>query len=352
MQYPWLYFIFQIREVMWCGIYNYSQILYTTIKHRDQFGTNRYIGYEEIFDVEQWNTYYPLLPRMVHCNDTLFTEFDCKTNKWLRPAVNFTNATRPYAIAQQHYRFGEYKRYVQGRFKTFAEPVYPNPMDLAMIQGAVKPHRDVQAIIDSALKKMSQDDTEQGSGMGDGSAGSSVPYMTLHARVEADMQLHYACKEKKVLNLTDILQMMYDVFPTPPVKVVFLPINRQFMEKEGYVNEKDPNATNWMAVHNLKELNRIVKHGLWNGTVKVFEFGANVLQGTKFENRSSVVGSLINFYIGLHAKIFIGSEVSSYALDMLSNRFYRNYTENYKYLPQGLVHWTPPGTARPDGFKC
>lgn len=349
--------------VMRCGVENYTQILYTTIRHRDQYGTNRFIGFEEIFDVEHWNSYYPTLPRMVHCDQSIFTDFNCTKNKYFEDRVNSTNTTKPYAQSRQQNMFSQYMRYTKRTMKLFAEPVFPNPMDLAMTTGALKPHRDVQEIIDSAMRKLTQHDDEDSESKGDGSNLSfansvidgnptTIPYMTLHARVEPDMQHHDKCVEKKVTNLTDILNFMYDVWPSPPVKYVFIPINRQYMEKFGVVNKKNISATDWLAVHNLNELNRIVDHGLWNGTVKVFEFGANALRGTKFENRSSIVGSMINFYIGLLGKIYIGNEVSSYAIDLLSNRFYRNLTENYKYLPDGLHHWTPPGTKYPQGFKC
>ena len=351
--------------VMHCGLSNYTQILYTTIRHRDQYGTSRFIGFEEIFDVEHWNSYYPKLPRMVHCDPSIFTDFNCTKNKYFEDRVNVANATKPYAQSKQQNLFSQYMRYTQRTMKMFAQPSYPNPMDLEMMTGALKPHRDVQEIIDSAMRKLNQHDGEEGDDTSlsfassftniesDGNPTQNlIPYMTLHARVEPDMQHHNQCVDKKVTNLTDILNFMYDVWPTPPVKYVFIPINRQYMEKFGVVNTKNVTATDWLAVHNLNELNRIVEHGLWNGTVKVFEFGANALKGTKFENRSSIVGSMINFYIGLLGKIYIGNEVSSYAIDLLSNRFYRNLTENYKYLPDGLHHWTPPGTIYPQGFKC
>ncbi len=51
--------------------------------------------------------------------------------------------------------------------------------------------------------------------------------MTLHARVELDMQKHVTCKDKKVIEMQDELGMIESKWPeTPPVDVIFLPINR------------------------------------------------------------------------------------------------------------------------------
>jgi hypothetical protein len=55
--------------------------------------------------------------------------------------------------------------------------------------------------------------------------------------------------------------------------------------QKGKTNTEDPNSTNWLAVHILNDLNRAVKSGLWSGRAKVFEFGSNVLGGTKYQSR-------------------------------------------------------------------
>jgi hypothetical protein len=63
--------------------------------------------------------------------------------------------------------------------------------------------------------------------------------------------------------------------------------------------------------------------------------------GTKFEQRRSTTGSLLNFFIGVNAKIFIGTKVSSFSHDLLATRFYRGMMENL----QVLAVWTPPMDA-------
>jgi hypothetical protein len=158
---------------------------------------------------------------------------------------------------------------------------------------------------------------------------------------------------QKERNLTKIFQFLEKTFPEPPAPLVFMPINRQYMEREGLATTKEPNRTNLVAVDNLNALNRAVEQGLWNGKVQVFEFGANALKGTRFEKRPSTAGAILNFYIALGGNVFVGTEVSSYSVDLTSTRFYReNTTRNYKYLPDGLQEWTPKGTKHAPGFRC
>ena len=132
------------------------------------------------------------------------------------------------------------------------------------------------------------------------------------------------------MNLTDIFEALEKHFPTPPAPHLFMPINRQYLEKEGYPDTEHPDKTNWIAVNNLKALNDAASYGLWNGTVKVFEFGANVLKNTKYKDRPSTAGALLNFHIATGGEVFIGTEISTYSFDILSTRFYSGNRKNYK----------------------
>jgi hypothetical protein len=209
--------------------------------------------------------------------------------------------------------------------------------------------------------------------------------MTLHARVEPDMQHHPVCRDKKVLKLRKIVDMIYSKWPEPPVDVVFLPINRQYLEEEGTLPKNYKNTTksnkkvNWIAVENLKLLNQLTNHGnnenggkssggMWNGRVPVVEFGSEALQGTVYEKRPSISGSILNYFLSLDAHIYIGTEVSSFSLDVLAARFFRGFKEqvdtntnsstwnprmrNFKYLPTGLKSWIKNDMDAPPGFRC
>ena len=345
--------------VMWSAATNYSQILLPTIKIKDTFGTDKYIPFEQLFDIEHWNSFYPFLPRFVHCDQSIFTDYQCDLNKWVpgHKSLGFFNgtATKPYLVYTQEKLFRRYKLYSKNVSNAFTRPLfksgYPNPVDVAMLRGALRPHPDLQALIGAMLKKLSSTDDDSNNTIEDNKDVTDVPYMTLHARVEPDMIAHNFCNQYKVVNLTQIFEWMEEKWPTAPAKHIFMPINRQYMEKEGFINKEQPNATNWIAVENLRALNKAVSNGLWNGTAKVFEFGANALKGTKYEVRPSTTGALINFYLAIKGNIFIGTPVSSYSHDLLTTRYFRNLTENYKYVPEGLVHWTPNGQY-PEGFNC
>ena len=208
-----------------------------------------------------------------------------------------------------------------------------------MIKGALRPHPELLDIANRLL--------------GDLGGNGTVPYMTLHARVEPDMMKHPVCRDAKVTNLTDIFRSLEDTFPDPPATRIFMPINRQSMEAGGKIDIVNPiNATNWMAVHNLKELNRAVTNGLWGGRATVFEFGSNALKGTKYEHRPSTTGAILNFLMAHHANVFVGTRISTYSMDLLHTRFYNGNLENYQYLPSGLERWTDNTTKHPPGFEC
>ena len=210
-----------------------------------------------------------------------------------------------------------------------------NPAEILMLQGALRPHKALQAIVDRSKEHL-RERASQAAGEKRVNSSSSSPlrYMTLHARIEPDMQIHPICKEKKVLHLQKIVDMIESKWSEPPVDVVFLPINRQYVEREGtlpenYKNESNSDgdeAINWIAVDNLRVLNRLTNHnatdkgtangGMWNGRVPVVEFGSEALRGTIYEQRPSISGAILNYFLGLDADIFIGTEVSSFSHDV------------------------------------
>jgi len=288
-----------------------------------------------------------------------------------------------------------------------------------MLQGALRPHPALQAIVDRSKEYLRERAHREGiaSFSSPVSTRSSFQYMTLHARVEPDMQRHGVCKDKKVLTLQEIIDMVESKWPeVPPVDVVFLPINRQYLEKEGTLPENFKNdsnsdeAINWIAVDNLRLLNRLTNHnvtnngksvgGMWNRKVPVVEFGSEALRGTVYEHRPSTSGAILNYFLGLDAHIFIGTEVSSFSHDVLAARFFRGFNDpdantnaqathgdaldveighantdsgnptltnttssesdrrrntrknNYNYLPGGLKEWITDDMLAPPGFLC
>ncbi|KAG7374155.1 hypothetical protein IV203_013250 [Nitzschia inconspicua] len=344
----------------------HQQFLLDSLQHKDTYGTNQFVPFEVYFDVDHWNTYYnateyaihepnstspsphPVsLPRLVYYDPKIHHQWDRTTNGYIEAVWNGTirEPTNPYGFLHPSTRLQmTYQRYARGKTKfvqTHGKDIQRpavfgrstrNPAEILMLQGALRPNPTLQLKLESLLLQMKERTNQLNNTPT--SNNSNWSYMTLHARVEPDMQRHPVCKDKKVLRLDEIIRMIEAKFPEPPVSTVFMPINRQYLEKEGtmpdgsnIINRND-STVNWIAVDNLRELNRISKDGLWNGTVPVVEFGANALKGTVYEHRPSTAGAILNFFLTLQpeCRIFVGTEVSSFSHDVLASRFYRGYT--------------------------
>jgi hypothetical protein len=404
----------------------HGQFLLESIIHKDTYGTDKFVPFEYYFDVQHWNTYYNAtemeknmkmsqqqqqqyhpwsLPRLVHYDPILHHQWDTKIKSYVHSIMNGndqTEPTHPYGYPKQSTRLAaSYQYYMKGKGKfaggnaapavnnnntnTNGQPnhVTPsndsisartsrrNPGEILMLQGALRPHPTLQGVIDNL--------------------SLPTPYMTIHARVEPDMQRHPVCKDKKVLRLDTIIRMIEEYFPTPPrnIQAVFLPINRQYLEKEGTMTvsptrpketcssfngglppptslpQNDNNTTlsssssiNWIAVDNLRVLNYLHDcGGMWNGTIPVIEFGTNALHRTIYQYRPSTSGAILNYFVGINATIFIGTEVSSFSHDVLATRFFRglkNEGDNYKYLPtpSGIQQWITSDMVDPPGHLC
>ena len=392
----------------------HKQLILDHLTFKDTYGTEKYEPFEFFFDVEHWNKYsyneerlqdnglpvadileperYPnWLPRLVFYDPSIHDELN-PSNKLFSSKEIAANPTRPYAYQEAPTTlFGNYIRYGKGRGpfapKAVAEsqetgPIR-NPAEILLLKGALQPHPALQAVVDRSKEYLRKKGQRQGM-----SGSSTFRYMTLHARVEPDMQKHPVCRDKKVLKLQEIVDMIESKWPEPPVGAVFLPINRQYLEKEGtlppnFKNDTESNEEiNWIAVENLQVLNRVTNHngdedgksvgGLWNGRVPVVEFGSEALRGTVYEHRPSLSGAILDYFLALDADIFIGTEVSSFSSDILGSRFYRGLSDsdtdahaqpidgyrknlreqNYKYLPGGLEKWISDEMTVPPGFVC
>ena len=348
--------VFQAQEA------GHGQILLDSLRQKDHLGSNKYIPWERLWDVPHWNSYYPRLPRLVRHDPVLHDQWDPVKKEYyynhetgmFMDSTNTTaekEATRPYVSDKQHRLFSAYLRYSQGN-GPFAPDGHRNPMEILMSGGALRPHPKLRNIIDGLLSSLND-------GGGGTAKGQPVKYLTLHSRIEPDMQHHHMCKGKKVLRLKEIFDWMEEKWPEPPFTHIFMPINRAHLEEKGgeehvehlrKIGKED--RINEIAVENLRELNRAGSEGLWQGRVKVFDFGTKALADTEFSDRAFTTGALIDFFIAIGGSIFVGTEVSSYSHDIVATRFFRNLTENYKFLPDGLHHWTPPGLVDPPGFDC
>ena len=180
--------------------YQCDQILYQTIKHKDTYGTNRAIPHSDLYDIVHFNTYYPTVPRLVACDESIHTDYNCTSNGYrddwqeLNPGLKFDQLTKPKPFMEwkRHVWFGQYRRYAKldtGRRKSDLancttqddgkEICRRNNLDLAILRGAQRPHPKLQRIIDGLLEKQFE-----------GIPKEDRLYMTLHARVEPDMVQH------------------------------------------------------------------------------------------------------------------------------------------------------------------
>ena len=354
--------------------YGCGQVLLSSARHKDTYGSEKPISHEALFDVPHFNSYYPQVPRFVRCDPEIHQDFNCDKSKF-RDDVNSTTTIE--ISMQQNHAFGLYKRYSQLTGKGgLAEPGKRHPADLAILQGAERIHPWLLEIVESLLAKtfgikddnFNYDDDSKKKNIGD-------MYFTLHPRIEPDMMAHPLCRGKKFMNLTRIFEVLEQDFPNPPAPFLFIPVNRQYIEMKANPNDSrlkqyadDPNHI--LNIENLQTLNRAVTEGIYGGRVKAFEFGANVLKGTPYEERPSITGSLLNYHVALHGKVFVGTEISTYSTDVMATRFYRNRLENYKYLPEGaplkgnkygtdpsatrdgIFRWTDETTVQPQSFSC
>ena len=158
------------------------------------------------------------------------------------------------------------------------------------------------------------------------------------------------CLDLKVKNFTDIITSLERKFAEPPFTTLLILFNRGILESE--VKGKDNNV---LAKHNLQEINNAVERGLWNGKVKVVEAGVELAKQSGHELYSkyySLSGSIIDFFLAVQSSIFIGTEVSSFSVDVEITRFFRGMKTNYHYLPDQIVLTTPDESRNPPRFKC
>jgi len=293
-----------------------SRIDVNSIKWKDQFNTNNRVPHLKLWDVVHWNKYSPTLPRFASTDNSVDSHpVVWEKFSWLRKPTDVIN------------------------FVQRAERLERNDAHLAIMKGALQPHPDIVQIINDFKISSKFSDNE-----------GSMPYMVFHARVEPDMQKHFVCRPLKVLNITHIIESIYEKFKQPPVMNVLILFDRNVLEKE--VKTKKDNI---LAAYNLNTINELKVSGMWDGRVKVHEAGSDLAINSKYpvlSKHSAIVGGIINFYLALEAKMFIGTPVSSYSSSVTSFRFYRGLKQNYFYVPEGLSWVTSPEMSSPPRFGC
>jgi hypothetical protein len=159
------------------------------------------------------------------------------------------------------------------------------------------------------------------------------------------------CVDAKVTNITHIINNLQAKFPTPPKPNILFIFNREILESEA----KNENIDNALAKYNLDVIDNVMKTGLWNGRVRVHEAGVSLAKKSGHDIYSkyfSLSGSILDFFLAVQADIFIGTEVSSFSIDVEITRFYRGKRDNYHYVPGNIEMTTPSNVKHPPRFKC
>jgi hypothetical protein len=153
----------------------HGQFLVDTIPQKDTYGSNIYIPFAELWDLEHWNSFYPTLPRFVHPDPIIHDQWNPKTRDFTYRNADDSLITEqpvhPYAFGFQRHLMAGYIRYAGGR-GPYTNHRHRHPAEILMLQGALRPSPYLQGIIDEKLQAL------------DGTAANeTVEYITLHARV-------------------------------------------------------------------------------------------------------------------------------------------------------------------------
>jgi hypothetical protein len=335
------------------------------------------IPHHKLWDVVHWNTFFPTLPRFAQYDPKYHADLSVVNSSVIIDDRTYDHNTVTYNVTwdiwakdiitnpppfsrpplQGWSMYKRLHRLIQEDTIEWEKLTDAHTLSMyqVILQGALRPHPFLQAIIDREQYRL----TNQGLGK----------YMAFHLRVEPDMSVCNVCSDFKVKNATDIMNAVYDQFPEPPVDIVLLQFNRATMEelveeKNNPKFEKYDVETIRLNEYNLQQINIIIRDGMWNGTVKVVENGSqNFLLPTDnnndedeyykyFQKYSNIAGSIINLFLAIQSNVFIGTEVSTYSSQAVNSRFYRQNRENYFYRPEGLYPVTPPNSKKPHQFIC
>ena len=188
----------------------------------------------------------------------------------------------------------------------------------------------------------------------------SGEYIALHARLELEMMGH-PCGADMEKNLTRILEYIHDLYVEQNASFktlgLFIAVSRSGMEERG---SRLYSLFRSYADENLLTLNRITEEPLRSlinqtnvGMLQAFECGEKALRQYYSLNPStpdhgSLLQSVINFYIAVSSKIFIGVAGSSYSTDILTTRFWLGKgSSNYRYTQNGIARVEKDGLPLP-----
>lgn len=359
---------------------NISNILLESLRYDNRVASilNSTLGripFEELFNVTEWNRISNrvgthILPRLVSYNPQDHPEWDPTTALFsavgTRPLGNINiknfrqtdlyplvqNCTRPYA-------YGSGRKVGQRTWAAYQEHKRRygdtlSPTDLALME-ALQPTKviaDAVSLITHS-RKDSKEEEEDGhhstmTTNHDSMDNVEGGMLAIHPRTELDM-LKHRCSKSMTQNLTKIFEMVQDssFFSEPSGKSkydkVYLCISRR-----GTEDETGPTKLKALMDQNRQSFHQAIKDGLWNGTVRVREGGepmATSSLGIPWD-RVETVAQILDYFVAVRAKAFIGTFGSSFSIDVWTTRYVLAQTEgkgdvsmdvlNYFHGPNGV----------------
>jgi len=303
------------------------------------------IPFEDLFDVEEWNRVSKrvgthILPQLVSYNPIDHPEWNPQTSlfhvlgtqpleriernsfKQIDIYPNYMeNCTKPYAFGSGS-RIGRRTWHTYMQYKNL-HPQELTRTDLALIE-ALQPSKAIRDAISSITHSHHNDDGHAD----DDEKGMLV----IHPRTEIEM-LQHRCSKHMTRNLTKIFQMVqeswffseYNGTTTTTTTTTSRSKYQQVylcMSRSGLVDPSIPIRLKSMTDQNLLAFDHAMSHGLWNGTVQVHVGGESFITSLGFPvDRIQTVAQVMNFFIAVQAKAFIGTFGSSYSTDVWTTRY-------------------------------
>uniref|UniRef100_A0A7S1FV20 O-fucosyltransferase family protein n=1 Tax=Corethron hystrix TaxID=216773 RepID=A0A7S1FV20_9STRA len=369
--------------VQYAVAHNMREILLPSIKWCDRMGgTEGAVLHDELFDVDYWNNFDQkgswgwglpkLVPydekRHIHWDPTTgrFTNID--TDRAIGRAVK-KGQTNPagfgggfvFKVGKKNRRswdqqkngggtlwsvYGDYKMHGLKSYRRRVQKAgvenvqIPQDVEVEiMIERALRPGKKLRDIIDDNVGRYKKD-----------KKSDNGNYVALHARVEPDMQEHFACPDKMVRDLGNIFQMVASGPFYDTTSRLFVACNRPWMEQYDLQNTMIANQN----IANLNILRGALKGGLDSSgkvvqdpTVRVLEAGDTAVSSLP-PHMKSISASIVNYFIAAEAAVFVGTPVSSYSVAVWHTRSKRGIGGNYKVTPDGLEKIPDP----PPLFHC
>ena len=343
---------------------NCSYILIENILWKDTWGTNQMIPHEFFFDIDKWNSFDYVLPSFTSYIPKVDTDiFQLSSRKITiisdknethtynyRPGVKYKkeywkNATKPAPIA--HVNPNQSINRFKQTMKAISVGQHPQPNENIyrfILSGALQPHPEIMETIREVVMALK----------------NSGGFMIVHMRVEPDMLAQQRiCYNKRVTSIKNITQMIYEKYPKPTVKHILLPVALDIMEKmeQSILNKPNETLSNIELLNrqNLVDLKNLLKYGMYGGKVKVLLAGSKLIEelaSPYYKKYKVFTGSVLNYFISIESKIFIGTEVSSWSSSISNARLFRGKLQNYFFDPHGLHHITPNNDTKPHRFIC